>query len=45
MEARRGAQSRQHLELALENFSKLTLSTAQKAIQFYRMRAQSGAIS
>jgi uncharacterized protein (DUF2336 family) len=45
MEARSGAQSRQHLELALGNFTKLTLSTAQKAIQFYRMRARSGAIS
>jgi uncharacterized protein (DUF2336 family) len=44
MEARSGAQSRQHLELALGNFTKLTLSTAQKAIQFYRMRARSGAI-
>src|SRR5450631_3918191 len=44
MEARSGAQSRQHLELALGNFTKLTLSTAQKAIQFYQMRARSGAI-
>jgi uncharacterized protein (DUF2336 family) len=44
MEARSGAQSRQHLELALGSFTKLTLSTAQKAIQFYRMRARSGAI-
>jgi uncharacterized protein (DUF2336 family) len=44
MEARRGAQSRQDLELALKNFAKLTLSTAQKAIQFYRMRARSGTI-
>lgn len=45
MDARSGAQSRQQLELALGNFTKLTLSTAQKAIQFYRMRARSGAIS
>jgi uncharacterized protein (DUF2336 family) len=45
MEARSGAQSRQHLELALGSFTKLTLSTAQNAIQFYRMRARSGAIS
>jgi uncharacterized protein (DUF2336 family) len=44
MEARSGAQSRQHLELALGNFAKLTLSTARKAIQFYQMRARSGAI-
>ena len=44
MEARSGAQSSQHLELALGNFTKLTLSTAQKAIQFYRMRARSGVI-
>jgi uncharacterized protein (DUF2336 family) len=44
MEARSGAQTRQHLELALGNFTKLSLSTAQKAIQFYRMRARSGAI-
>jgi uncharacterized protein (DUF2336 family) len=44
MEARSGAKSRQHLELALVNFTKLTLGTAQKAIQFYRMRARSGAI-
>jgi uncharacterized protein (DUF2336 family) len=44
MEARSGARSRQHLELALGNFTKLTLGTAQKAIQFYRMRARSRAI-
>jgi uncharacterized protein (DUF2336 family) len=44
MEARGGAKSRQHLEMALGSFTKLTLSTAQKAIQFYRMRARSGAI-
>jgi uncharacterized protein (DUF2336 family) len=44
MEARSGSQSRQQLELALGNFTKLTLSTAQKAIQFYQMRARSGAI-
>lgn len=44
MEARRGSKSRQHFELALGSFTKLTLSTAQKAVQFYRMRARSGAI-
>lgn len=44
MDARSGARSRQHLELALGNFTKLTLGTAQKAIQFYRLRARSGAI-
>ena len=44
MEARTGAQSRQHPELALGNSTKLTLSTAQNAIQFYRMRARSVAI-
>jgi uncharacterized protein (DUF2336 family) len=43
MEARSGAKSRRQLELALGNFTKLTLGTAQKAIQFYRMRARSGA--
>jgi uncharacterized protein (DUF2336 family) len=44
MDARSGARSRQHLELALGNFTKLSLSTARKAIQFYRMRARSRAI-
>jgi hypothetical protein len=43
MEARKGAKSRQYLELELGNFMKLSAGTAQKAIQFYRMRARSGA--
>ncbi len=43
MEARKGAKSRQYLEQELGNFMKLSAGTAQKAIQFYRMRARSAA--